>query len=264
MPIKIISVDERIAEERGAKVLVAGPTGVGKTSLARTLEEGSVLFIDIEAGDLSILDLPVDTVRVDDWETARDIACRVGGPNPSYSPLACYSEAHYRAVGGEFPNLSKYKTLFIDSLTALSRLSFRWSEQQPECISEKTGRKDTRSAYGLHAREMLALLMQLQRARGKHVVFVGILERVTDDYGRQEWALQMEGARTWRELPGIVDQIITMNIIDFGDGQPAQRALVCHNPNAWGFPAKDRSGRLAQIEEPHLGRLLAKLTSKQG
>ena len=68
----------------------------------------------------------------------------------------------------------------------------------------------------------------------------------------------MEGAKTGRELPGIVDQIITMNWIDFGDGKPV-RAFVCTAPNPWGYPAKDRAGRLEQIEKPHLGELIAKL-----
>ena len=68
----------------------------------------------------------------------------------------------------------------------------------------------------------------------------------------------MEGAKTGRELPGIVDQIITMNWIDFGDGVPV-RAFVCTSPNPWGYPAKDRAGRLEQIEKPHLGELIAKL-----
>jgi len=53
-----------------------------------------------------------------------------------------------------------------------------------------------------------------------------------------------------------------MNWIDFGDGTP-QRAFVCTSPNQWGWPAKDRSGRLEQIEKPHLGELISKLTSKQ-
>jgi len=37
------------------------------------------------------------------------------------------------------------------------------------------------------------------------------------------------------------------------------RAVVCHTINPWAYPAKDRSGRLDQIEEPHLGRLMAKI-----
>ena len=36
-------------------------------------------------------------------------------------------------------------------------------------------------------------------------------------------------------------------------------AFVCHTINTWGFPAKDRSGRLAQVKEPHLGRLMTKI-----
>ena len=32
-----------------------------------------------------------------------------------------------------------------------------------------------------------------------------------------------------------------------------------HTLNEWGYPAKDRSGRLDTIEEPHLGRLMDKI-----
>jgi hypothetical protein len=256
--MKIISADERLAELRGVKALIVGPSGVGKTSLLRTVDPARTLFLDIEAGDLSVQDVPVDTLRVDDWPTARDIACRIGGPNPSYAPTACYSQAHYDAAGGALDNLHRYDTLFVDSITAVSRLSYRWSEQQPEAFSERTGKKDTRGAYGLHAREMIAWLNQLQHARGMNVMFVGILERVTDEYSMSTWQLQMEGAKTSRELPGIVDQIITMQWVDFGDGNPV-RAFVCTAPNPWAYPAKDRAGRLEQIEQPHLGNLIGKL-----
>jgi AAA domain len=258
--MKIIGADQRLAEPRGVKALVVGPTGVGKTSLLRTLDPVRTLFVDIEAGDLSVQDVPVDAIRLGDWPTARDLACRIGGPNSSFPPTACYSEAHYQAVGGALDNLDRYDTVFVDSITAVSRLSFRWAEQQPEAFSERTGKKDTRGAYGLHAREMLLWLYQLQHARGKHVAFVGILEKVTDEFNATSWQPQMEGARTGRELPGIVDQIITMQWIDFGDGAPT-RAFVCTSPNAWGYPAKDRAGRLEQIEEPHLGKLITKLIS---
>ena len=227
--LNIIGADERLAERRGVKALIAGPAGVGKTSLLRTLDAARTLFIDIEAGDLSVQDVPVDTIRVDNWPTARDLACRIGGPNSSFPPTACYSGAHFEAVGGALDNLDRYDTIFVDSITAVSRLSFRWAEQQPEAFSERTGKKDVRGAYGLHAREMIAWLQHLQHARG-----------------------------TGRELPGIVDQIITMQWVVFGEGAPT-RAFVCTSPNPWGYPAKDRAGRLEQIEEPHLGKLITKL-----
>src|SRR6516225_6835842 len=118
--MKIISADQRLAEQRGAKILIVGPTGVGKTSLLRTLDSTRTLFLDVEAGDLSVQDVPVDTVRIEDWSTARDIACRIGGSNPSYAPTACYSEAHYNAIGGALDNLDRYDTIFVDSITAVS------------------------------------------------------------------------------------------------------------------------------------------------
>jgi AAA domain len=261
--MKIISADERLAERRGAKLLIVGPTGIGKTSLLRTLPDlDRTLFVDIEAGDLAVIDLKVPTIRIDDWQTARNLACRIGGPNPSFPPTACYSQAHFDSIGGWLEDLDQVDTLFVDSLTAISRLSFRHAEQQPESFSEKTGRKDLRGAYGLHGREMVLWLNQLQHARPKNIVFVGILEFVTDEFNRGAWQLQAEGSKTSRELLGIVDEILTLQFLDFGDGKPSQRGFVCTSPNSWNYPAKDRSGKLAPIEPPDLGRLLAKLTHK--
>jgi hypothetical protein len=260
--MNIIGAVQRISEKRGVKALIVGPTGVGKTSLLRTLDSARTLFVDIEAGDLSVLDVPVDTIRINDWPAARDLACRIGGPDSSFPETACYSQEHYEAIGGELENLAKYDVVFVDSITAISRLSFRWSEQQPEAFSERTGKKDVRGAYGLHGREMIAWLHQLQHGRGKSVIFVAIVEKIVDEFNKTEWQLQLEGSKTGRELPGIVDQIITMNWIDFGDGAPT-RAFLCTNPNQWGWPAKDRSGRLEQIEKPHLGELIEKLTRKE-
>jgi hypothetical protein len=261
--MRIISAAERNTAPRGAKALIVGPTGVGKTSLLRTVDPASTLLIDIECGDLAVQDVKTDTLRPRTWPECRDLAVILAGPNPAVPPDACYSEAHHAAVirslnGSWSPD--RYQTYFIDSITAAGRLCFAWASQQPEAFSS-AGKKDLRGSYGLLAREMLAWLMQLQQARTINVIFVGILETVTDDFNRTEHRLQMEGARTSRELPAIVDQVITMNWVDFGDGAPT-RAFVCTSPNQWRYPAKDRSGRLQQIEQPHLGRLLAKLSAK--
>jgi hypothetical protein len=106
---------------------------------------------------------------------------------------------------------------------------------------------------------MLGWLNQLQHARGRNVCFVAVLEKNVDDFNIATWQPQIEGGKTGRELPAIVDEIITMQWIDFGDRKP-MRAFVCTNPNPWGYPAKDRSGRLEQFEPPNLGALIMKLT----
>jgi hypothetical protein len=60
------------------------------------------------------------------------------------------------------------------------------------------------------------------------------------------------------ELPGIVDEVITLAEVKADDGS-SYRTFVCHTLNQWGYPAKDRSGRLDAIEEPNLGRLMQKI-----
>ena len=109
----------------------------------------------------------------------------------------------------------------------------------------------------MHGREMMSWLTHLQHIRDKNVIFVGILDERIDDYSRTIYELQIEGSKTGRELPGIVDEVITMAIMT--GNEKTYRAFVCQTLNEWGYPAKDRSGRLDLLEQPHLGNLLKKL-----
>jgi len=261
--MKIITADERLAEKSGPKILMVGPSGVGKTSQLRSFTDemlASTAVFDIEAGLLAVADLPVMSVRPRTWNECRDLACALGGPNPALPPTAAYSEAHYSEVmkDPELAKLVPVRILFIDSLTGVGRLCFTHAEQQPEAFTDR-GRKDLRAVYGLHARDMVGWLNQLQHARERTVVFIAVLEKNVDDFNVATWQPQIEGGKTGRELPAIVDEIITMNWIDFGDRKPV-RAFVCTNRNPWGYPAKDRSGRLEQLEPPNLGALIEKLT----
>lgn len=262
--MKLLSADERLSEPRGAKIAIFGPTGVGKTSLLRTVSPdqlAKVLFVDIEGGDSAIAGLPVASIRPESWADVRNVAAVLGDFDRSLPPTAVYSQAHVASVSADpvLAALRDYDIIFVDSITAISRLCLRWSEQQPEATSDR-GKKDLRAVYGLQARSMIGCLNQFQRARAKTIIFVGILERYVDDLNVATWRMQLEGAKTARELPGIVDQLITYQWVDRGDGKPS-RTLVCTSPNV--YPAKDRSGRLSQFEEPDLGALLAKLSSQQ-
>ena len=53
-----------------------------------------------------------------------------------------------------------------------------------------------------------------------------------------------------------MDEVITMAVMA-GDGHIVPSSAC---PNEWGYPAKDRSGRLDTLEEPHLGKLLNKMS----
>ena len=261
--LNIITAEQRLQEKKGHKIVICGQSGVGKTSLARTLDPSKTLFMDLEAGDAAIEGVAIDVIRPRTWQECRDFAVFLGGPNPSLGEDATYSQAHYDYVCQTYGDptliLSKYDTIFVDSITVAGRLCFQHCQNQPECKSERTGKLDTRSAYGLQGREMMAWLSHLQHIRDKNVIFVGILDQKVDDYGRETYELQIEGSKTGRELPGIVDEVITMALMPSEDGNP-YRAFVCQTLNQWGYPAKDRSGRLDTLEEPHLGRLLEKMS----
>ena len=119
--MKIINASERLKETKGAKIVIAGESGVGKTSLLFTLPAEETLFMDLEAGDIALSEWGGDTIRPETWEEARNFACYFGGPNASLSPDMPYSQAHYDHLVKEWGDPAsihaKYKTLFVDSIT---------------------------------------------------------------------------------------------------------------------------------------------------
>jgi hypothetical protein len=263
MSLPIISADQRLAEKRGIKGCIFGKSGIGKTSLLWTLDAPSTLFFDLEAGDLAIEGWSGDSIRPKTWPECRDFAVFIGGPNPALRDDQVYSQSHYDAVCERFGDpaeLERYETIFIDSITVAGRLCFQWCKGQPQAFSERSGKPDMRGAYGLHGQEMIAWLTHLQHTRNKNIWFVGILDERLDDYNRKVFTPQIDGSKTGLELPGIVDQVIAMAELKDEDGNPF-RAFINHTLNQWGYPAKDRSGRLNAIEEPHLGHLMAKIKS---
>jgi hypothetical protein len=276
MALKIISADERLASVNAKTTMVIfGPSGCGKTSLLKTLPPAETLCIDLEAGMKSVQDWPGDSIPVRTFADAIDVACLIGGVNPAADENTVFCESHYRHVAESYPDLVRMiaskRIIFVDSITDLTRQTFAWAKTRPEAFSEKTGKPDTRGAYGLLAREVIGLLKHLQHAPGKTVIFVGILEKVTDDFNRVTWQPQMEGGKAARELPGIVDEVVSMSLFT-ADGDNLRhdpergelRRLVCQAGNPFGLPAKDRSGRLDVIEPPDLGALLNKINTMKG
>lgn len=265
MTFKILNNNERLKTTTGIKVVIFGPYGIGKTSLLKTLDESTTLCLDFEAGLLAVQDWKGDSTEIRTWNEARDIACLIGGPNPAVRADQAYSQKHYEHVCSKHKDLlsevSKYRCIFIDSITIASSVCFSWARMQPEAFSDRSGREDKRAAYGTLAQEMRAWLNQFQHIRDKDIIIVGTLGQYLDDCNRSIWLPQCEGVKTASEIPGIVDEVISMVGIKQENGTE-KRSFVCQTINSWGYPAKDRSGCLNMVEEPHLGKLLTKIKAK--
>ena len=96
--LPIISAEERLKERHSAKVALVGAAGVGKTSQIKTLPADTTLFVDLEAGDLSVRDWPGDTVRPRTWPEFRDLVVFLAGPMPTASAEQAFSQAHFDHV----------------------------------------------------------------------------------------------------------------------------------------------------------------------
>lgn len=272
----ITTADERLARKPKANIVIAGESGIGKTTLARTLDPKTALFVDLEAGTLALADWAGDIIDVrkvatsmgvHPWALARAIACVMCGPDPAadpndgdnpYGPIMYNNYiAAFTAAGLPVEAFAKYTEVFWDSVTVAARHCFAWCQTQPEAFSEKTGKPDTRGAYGLHGRELVRWLTTIQHIQDKSTIVVGILNTEVDDLRRVTYSLQIDGGKAKAELPGIFDNIFTLAVLK-DDQNREYRGLVCQKQNPWGYPAKDRSGKLDMVEAPDLAAIIAK------
>lgn len=148
MALKIITADQRAAAPHKVNILLFGPSGVGKTTQARTLDPSNTLFIDAEAGMLAVADWKGDHIDVRQqaldlgvhpWEFLRAVACVLCGPDPS-DTSGPYSKGAYDTYVGAFGGadvFAKYATIFADSITVASRLCFSWCQMQPEAFNQQ-------------------------------------------------------------------------------------------------------------------------------
>lgn len=275
MPL-IETADQRAQGLAYMKMVVLGPSGVGKTTLAESLE--NVLVLDCESGMLALEDTDVDSINVSKkaselnlhpWQLLQYLVCLLVGPSPNVIEAgAPFSREHHasavKLLGQREEVFGNYDTIFVDSLTEISRFAFSYAKSLPSSKNQQ-GKLDTRGAYGTLGQEMVGadgLLNRLKHTKGKNIVVVAILDEVKDE-GIISYKVQVEGSKTAQELTGIFDIVATMADLPMPSGKGTYKALICRGGNQWGFPAKDRAGQLDTIEPPDLGLILEKIRSKR-
>src|SRR4029079_13209615 len=194
MPVRIVSADERLsAANNKSSLAIFGPPGAGKTSLLKTLQADRTVCLDLEAGMKSVQDWPGSSIPIRSFVDFRDLAVLIGGPDPAADPNAWYSAQHHQHARNVYAGtgieefLASKSIVFVDSITDLTRQVMTYARQQPEAFSDRTGKPDVRDAYERLGLQGSRPLKPPQHGIGKTVIFVGVLEKVTDELNSSTW-----------------------------------------------------------------------------
>ena len=221
---RIVSPADAV-QDQGAKILVYGMAGAGKTFLARTAP-GKVLVISAEAGLLSIRD--AQNVEAIEVKSAAEVV-----------------EVYEALRSGKL----QYDTVCLDSISEISELLLQ---------AEKAKHKDARKAYG-EVQEAVTNVMRAFRDLQMHVMFICKEDKVNND-GTFEQAPKMVGTKLGQSITYFFDEVLALRVIEDTDAEGNQvQARWLQTRIGQGYVAKDRSGKLEAFEEPNLTKLIEKL-----
>ena len=218
--------------------LVIGKSGIGKTSLLRTIpEDEPVCTLSCESGLLAVKDLvdsgQVQGVVIDEYKD--------------------FLEA-YDCLAGNPEWAKAYKWIFVDSLTEVASMA-------SDAMQKKYGEaKDTLKMWGEYSDTMKRIIKSIRDLTSYNVVFTALETLELDDVKRRIIAPDMPGKKLKVRLPSMFDEVFYMAEAMDVNGV-AKR--VFHTSAMSGYPAKDRSGKLAAIEEPNLAEIKAKILGAQ-
>ena len=212
----------QLAQRFGVKALAYGGPGTGKTPMVNTAPR-PVLCV-VEPGMLSMR-----TSNVPSWE-----AYDVPRINEFFKWLFTSNEAR------------NYDTVGIDSISQLAEIIL---------TDELKKNKDGRKAYGEMSRAVMEIVNALYYLPQKHIYLIG-KQSVVDENGIQRKKPYFPGQDLNVKIPHMYDEILHIGMNQIA-GMP-KSMIAIRTTETFDIMARDRSGRLAELEPPDLSALFAK------
>lgn len=231
MAINFQNVADKVTDQ-GIKALIYGEPGVGKTVLASTSNEPTLL-IDAEAGTMSIR--KATNVQV--------FSVTSNEPLKQIFPVLEYLRTN---------NDQGFKWVVIDSISELCEMVLTEEDAKHKGNNLK--------AYGDMAKRMIPFVKAFRDLDGMNVVMTAKLKAVKDDTtGGVMHRPAAPGRQVTDALPYLFDLVLPLRIMKNKDGETG-RWLMCEGDQS--IIAKDRSDKLGRWEEPNLAAVRAKIIGK--
>lgn len=217
-------------------VCIYGCSGIGKTSLVKTLPAKKTLIVDAESGLASLAGTDIDSItisRSDDGSMLPE--------EDRYKRLQDFMEWVQKPE-----QKAKYDFIFIDSLTEIGQ------NIQKHMATLHDGYK----LWGEYTQAMISMIKFFRDLDHYTVIFVSLEGRIEDSDGQAMSYPDIGGKKAKEYLLPAFDECFRMIV----DGEK-KRWLVTQSTQK--TQAKDRSGKLAELETPHLGEILKKIRGEK-
>ena len=225
MKVSQLKPAAQLAQRFGVKALAYGGPGTGKTPLANTAPR-PVLCV-VEPGMLSMRNSNIPA-----WE-AHDVP-RI---NEFFDWLFESAEA------------KNFDTVCVDSISQLAEIIL---------TDELKKNRDGRKAYGEMSRAVMKIVNGLYYLQQKHVYLIA-KQTIVDEGGIMRKKPYFPGQELNVRIPHLYDEILHIGLNQVaGMTKPAIGIRTCET---FDIMARDRSGRLAELEPPDLSALFAKAMS---
>jgi len=212
------------ANQFGVKAVVYGPPGSGKTPLLNTAPRP--LLLACEPGLLSMRSSTV----------------------PTYQGFTTAAIDEFFKWFFNSEETKNFDTIGVDSISQMADIYL-----QDALKTKKHGLQ----AYGDMATKTMEHLRALYYTRNKHTYLIA-KEQSSDDNGIRYRKPFMPGQQLPVELPHLFDEILYLSIHNIpGAGQ--HKAFRCQG--SIDALARDRTGKLAEFEQPEFGALVKKCMS---
>jgi hypothetical protein len=239
----VIKSSNSMAGAGGIKIAIHSAAGMGKTMLAATCPKPVVILTERTGAD-SLSEANIRAVFGDKKGITYDIPVVEAYTIPDIEEAIemCRTD-------------KRFDTIVFDSVSEMSKLKLK---------AELPLHKNMMQAYGAMANSVDDLLRAMRDDKKNWVfLFHSDSNEVYNDEGEPSATVFVpgfEGQKMQKEFPYMIGDVYCM-VAEFDDEGKEQRKLRTRQGDT-NYYAKNRRGRLDELEEPHIGRVFWKLTKK--